>query len=86
MVRLSRNFTYKLITVCPLCLDLHFRDSHALWTQNSSGAFTQLDLREATKPIDAIPRVATTWDATGSLGFVVDDSASNRWEVPYDDV
>ncbi|TFK37938.1 hypothetical protein BDQ12DRAFT_713152 [Crucibulum laeve] len=64
--------------------DLAFNDAHAIWTQNMSGAFCQIDLRDATKPLDAIPRVATTWEPTGSLAFVSENKA--RWEVPFDDV
>ncbi|KAH9481800.1 GATOR complex protein WDR24 [Psilocybe cubensis] len=64
--------------------DITFGDSHAIWAQHTSGSFSQIDLRDATKPIDAIPRVATTWEATGSMAFVVDKA--DRWEVPYDDI
>lgn len=46
--------------------------------------FSQIDLREATKPIDAIPRVAAAWEASGSLAFVADRKL--RWEAPYDDM
>lgn len=60
-----------------------FGDSHALWTHHPSGAFSQLDLRHSSKPIDLVPRVALTWDATGSITFVSD--RKGRWEVPYDD-
>ncbi|KAJ7509976.1 hypothetical protein B0H11DRAFT_1168825 [Mycena galericulata] len=64
--------------------DIAFRDSHAIWASHSSGMFSQIDLREATKPIDAIPRVAAAWEASGSLAFVADRKL--RWEVPYDDL
>ncbi|KAF8960014.1 hypothetical protein BDZ97DRAFT_1922438 [Flammula alnicola] len=64
--------------------DIAFGDSHAIWAQHASGTFSQLDLRNATKPIDSIPRVATTWEATGSMAFVVDEH--ERWEPPYDDL
>ncbi|KAJ4476615.1 hypothetical protein J3R30DRAFT_310066 [Lentinula aciculospora] len=64
--------------------DLAFGDSNTLWTQHSSGMFSQLDLRDATKPDDAIPRVSLTADASGSLTFV--SSSTSRWEVPYDDI
>ncbi|KAI0317396.1 hypothetical protein OF83DRAFT_146560 [Amylostereum chailletii] len=64
--------------------DVAFRDSHALWAQHSSGSFSQLDLRHASRPIDAVPRVATTWDAAGSLTFVADHKSC--WEIPYDDI
>jgi WD repeat-containing protein 24 len=46
--------------------------------------FSQIDLRDCSKPIDAIPRVAVTWEASGSLAFVSD--RKSRWEIPYDDV
>ncbi|KAJ7109490.1 hypothetical protein C8R44DRAFT_289695 [Mycena epipterygia] len=64
--------------------DITFRDSHAIWAAHSSGMFSQIDLREATKPIDAIPRMAAAWEASGSLAFVADRKV--RWEVPYDDI
>ena len=64
--------------------DLAFNGGHVLWTQHASGTFSQLDLRNVTKPIDSIPRVATTWDVTGSMTFAVDDV--NPHEVPYDDM
>ncbi|KAJ7632721.1 hypothetical protein FB45DRAFT_978405 [Roridomyces roridus] len=64
--------------------DIAFRDSHAIWASHSSGMFSQIDLREATKPIDAIPRVAATWEASGTLTFVADPNI--RWEMPYDDI
>jgi len=46
--------------------------------------FSQIDLRDATKPIDAIPRATVTWEASGSLTFVAD--VQREWEVPYDDL
>ncbi|KAJ7449912.1 hypothetical protein FB451DRAFT_1052596 [Mycena latifolia] len=64
--------------------DIAFRDSHAIWATHSSGMFSQIDLRDATKPVDAIPRMAATWEASGSLAFVADRKV--RWEVPYDDI
>ncbi|KAJ7741513.1 hypothetical protein DFH07DRAFT_52395 [Mycena maculata] len=64
--------------------DIAFGDSHAIWATHSSGMFSQIDLRDATKPIDAIPRMAATWEASGSLAFVADKTV--RWEVPYDDI
>lgn len=59
-------------------------DSHAIWAQHSSGAFSQIDLRDSTKPLDAIPRTAATWEASGSMAFVVD--RKEKWEIPYDDM
>ncbi|KAJ7285734.1 hypothetical protein C8J57DRAFT_1446565 [Mycena rebaudengoi] len=64
--------------------DIAFRDSHALWATHSSGTFSQIDLRDATKPIDAIPRVAAAWEASGSVAFVAEQQV--EWEVPYDDI
>jgi WD repeat-containing protein 24 len=62
----------------------HLCDSHAICAQHSSGMFSQIDLRDSTKPLDLIPRVAATWEASGSVAFVAD--RTRRWEVPYDDV
>ncbi|KIY64047.1 hypothetical protein CYLTODRAFT_359035 [Cylindrobasidium torrendii FP15055 ss-10] len=60
-----------------------FHDSHAIWTQHVSGMFAQIDLRDSFRPLDRVPRVATTWDAAGNLAFVTDEH--QQWEVPYDD-
>ncbi|THH12229.1 hypothetical protein EW145_g102 [Phellinidium pouzarii] len=64
--------------------DMTFADSHALWVQHPSGAFSQMDLRYSDKPVDSVPRTALTWTPTGSLTFVNDSPA--RWEIPYDDI
>ncbi|KAF8627536.1 hypothetical protein AX15_004384 [Amanita polypyramis BW_CC] len=64
--------------------DIDFADSHAIWTLHSSGAFSQFDLRDASRPIDSVSRVALTWEASGSVTFVSD--RKSRFEVPYDDV
>ncbi|KAH9855271.1 hypothetical protein C2E23DRAFT_774286 [Lenzites betulinus] len=64
--------------------DIDFGDSHALWAVHQSGTFSQLDLRQARKPIDAIPRSAISWNSAGPIAFVTD--RPKRWEVPYDDV
>jgi len=61
-----------------------FSDSHSLWAQYSSGTFSQLDLREAHKPILSVTRVASTWDVAGSLTFVT--NKPSRVDPPYDDV
>ncbi|KAF7305081.1 WD-REPEATS-REGION domain-containing protein [Mycena kentingensis (nom. inval.)] len=66
------------------CTDIAFRDSHAIWASHSSGMFSQIDLRDATKPVDAISRVAVTWEAAGTLAFVADRKTSH--EFPYDDI
>jgi len=64
--------------------DIAFSGSHAIWAHHTSGAFTQFDLHETTKPLDAIPRAALSWEATGSMAFVVD--RKDNCEIPYDDV
>ncbi|KAA1475838.1 hypothetical protein DENSPDRAFT_449486 [Dentipellis sp. KUC8613] len=64
--------------------DIEFGDSHALWAQHTSGMFSQLDLRYSTRPLDAIPRVSATWEASGSFTFVTDRKP--RWEIPFDDM
>jgi hypothetical protein len=71
-----------------LCVDAAFRDSHALLVQHSSGTFAQVDLRQSTRPIDSVSRVALSWNAVdgpdGALAFVADKKG--KWEVPYDDM
>lgn len=64
--------------------DIAFADPHTLWAQHSSGTFSQLDLRQSYKPIDAIPRTSVAWEAGGGLAFV--SARKSGWEVPYDDV
>ncbi|EAU84127.2 hypothetical protein CC1G_08668 [Coprinopsis cinerea okayama7 len=64
--------------------DIAFGDSDALWAQHSSGTFSQFDLRETSKPIDAINRVVTTWDPTGCVTFVTENKVVA--EPPYDDL
>lgn len=66
-----------------LLTDIAFKDSQTLWAQHSSGAFSQFDVRDARAPLDAIPRVAATWEVTGSLAFVADKPSAT--ELPYDD-
>ena len=68
------------------CLDVTFADSQALWTQHTSGAFSQIDLRHSMsmRPIDSVPRTALSWGPTGALAFISDKP--NHREVPYDDV
>ncbi|KAH8107815.1 hypothetical protein BXZ70DRAFT_912770 [Cristinia sonorae] len=63
--------------------DILFADSHALWAQHCSGSFSQFDLRQTSKPLDAIPRTAMTWNVIGSLAFATDKP--RRWEIPFDD-
>ena len=43
-----------------------------------------MDLRYCEKPIDAVPRVAVSWNPASSLAFVT--NKVKKWEVPYDDV
>ncbi|EKM54156.1 uncharacterized protein PHACADRAFT_257792 [Phanerochaete carnosa HHB-10118-sp] len=64
--------------------DIVFADSHTLWAEHFSGAFSQLDLRMSVKTLDAVPRASLSWDVSGSLAFVAD--RPKRWEVPYDDI
>ncbi|KAF8067048.1 hypothetical protein FPV67DRAFT_1497690 [Lyophyllum atratum] len=64
--------------------DLVFNNSDVIWTQHSSGTFSQTDLRNCTKPLDAITRAAATWEASGTLTFVADVEA--KWQIPYDDI
>lgn len=68
----------------PGTLDLAFGGSDVIWTQNSAGTFSQIDLRNCTKPLDAISRTAATWEASGSLTFVSDMESANQ--IPYDDM
>ena len=63
--------------------DIAFKDSQTLWAQHSSGAFSQFDVRDARAPLDAVPRVAATWEVAGSLTFVADKPSVT--ELPYDD-
>lgn len=60
-----------------------FYDSHALWVQHASGAFSQMDLRYSNKPIDSVARTALAWTPNDTLTFVTDSPYD--WEVPYDD-
>ncbi|EPQ54919.1 WD40 repeat-like protein [Gloeophyllum trabeum ATCC 11539] len=66
--------------------DIAWRDSHALWAHHASGAFAQLDVRNATRPLDAVPRAALSWHARGALAFAVDRGGAGTGEVPFDDV
>lgn len=74
--------------ILKLCPDAVFRDSHTLLVQHVSGTFAQIDLRHSHRPIDAVPRVALSWNVVdgseGALAFVADKRG--KWEVPYDDV
>jgi len=65
-------------------IDIAFADSHTIWAQHSSGTISQLDIRQSSRPIDAIPRTSVTWEAGGGLAFV--SGRRSRWEVPFDDV
>ncbi|EKM74807.1 hypothetical protein AGABI1DRAFT_132849 [Agaricus bisporus var. burnettii JB137-S8] len=63
---------------------IEFADPHSLLAQNTNGTFTQVDLRDASKPLDAISRASTTWTPDDSFAFVTDNIF--RWEIPYDDI
>ena len=67
-----------------ILVDITFADPYTLWAQHISGTFSQLDVRNAIKPIDAVPRSSVAWEAGGALAFVSGNRA--RWEVPYDDM
>ncbi|KIM86376.1 hypothetical protein PILCRDRAFT_816306 [Piloderma croceum F 1598] len=58
-------------------VDIVFADSHTLWAQHSSGTFSQLDLPQVYKPIDAIPRTSVTWEAS----FAILSARKSCWEV-----
>ncbi|KAF9457119.1 hypothetical protein BDZ94DRAFT_1302117 [Collybia nuda] len=64
--------------------DIAFADSDALLAHHSSGTFSQIDLRNCTKPLDAISRTPMSWEVSGSLAFVT--ASKTKWEVPYDDI
>ncbi|KAF5345968.1 hypothetical protein D9756_010921 [Leucocoprinus leucothites] len=64
--------------------DVEFADPYTLLAQNTNGTFTRLDMRDMSRPLDAISRTATTWTPSGALAFVTDNAP--RWEVPYDDI
>ena len=79
-----RSLLVQVLLNATCMLDVDFSDSHAIWALQSSGTFSQFDLRDASKPIASVPRVALTWEVSGSLAFVSD--RRHRHEVPYDDV
>lgn len=63
--------------------DFAFSSPDVLWACHSSGTFSQTDLREVRKPLNAIPSVAATWEVTGSLAFV--NHPNDVQEIPYDE-
>ena len=65
-------------------VDIAFGDAYTIWTQHASGSFSQFDLRQATRPLDAIPRMSATWDVSGSMVFVADKPS--KFELPFDDM
>lgn len=79
-----RSLLVQVLLNATCMLDVDFSDSHAIWALQSSGTFSQFDLRDASKPIASVPRVALTWEVSGSLALVSD--RRHRHEVPYDDV
>ena len=81
----ERSLPYSLSPFIHLiCSNIAFGDSHTMWAQDSSGMFTQLDLRHSFKPIDSILHASVAWEAAGVLAFVC--GRWGRWEVPFDDV
>lgn len=64
-------------------VDICFGDSHAMWAIHSSGMFSQIDLRDAIKPLDSLSSTAVSWEAFGSVAFASKQKA--EWELPYDD-
>ena len=79
--------SFDALVLCELIdmgIDILFADSHALWAQHISGSFSQFDLRQSSKPLDAVPRTAMAWSVVGGLAFLSDKP--RRWEVPFDDV
>ena len=65
-------------------VDIEFADPYTLLAQNTSGTFTQLDMRDVTKPLDTISRASITWTPNSTLAFVIDNAP--RSEIPYDDM
>jgi WD repeat-containing protein 24 len=61
-----------------------WNDSHSLWAQHVSGAFSQLDMRYTSAPTRSVPRCAISWSATGTIAFAAD--RPSRWETPFDDM
>ncbi|KIJ44118.1 hypothetical protein M422DRAFT_67733 [Sphaerobolus stellatus SS14] len=64
--------------------DFAFSGSHKIWSLHVNGSFAQYDLRESVKPLDAIPRVSTSWSAWGDMAFVANQTP--EVELPYDDI
>lgn len=58
-------------------------DTHALWVQHPSGAFSQMDMDFCEKPIESVPRSALAWSPSGSLTFV--NGVSVDRDIPFDD-
>jgi len=65
-------------------VDIEFADPYALLAQSTNGTFTQLDMRDVTKPLDMISRASITWTPNSTLAFVIDNAP--RSEIPYDDM
>lgn len=65
-------------------VDIEFADPYTLLAQNTNGTFTQLDMRDVTKPLDTISRALITWTPNSTLAFVIDNAP--RSEIPYDDM
>lgn len=65
-------------------VDMYVADSYAVHILYRSGAFVQHDLHSVTRPYDAVPRQAVSWNASSSLFFVADKP--RPFDPPYDDV
>lgn len=75
---------WQLPTIDGPVTDVAFNEGNAAQVVYKSGAFAQLDLREATRPVDTIGRHALSWNANSSLFFVADPVPLS--EPPYDDL
>lgn len=79
------DYQNTLLSIVLTCnQDIEFADPHTLLAQNTNGTFTQVDMRDTSKPLDTISRTSTTWTPDGALAFVTDNVP--RWEIPYDDM
>jgi len=65
-------------------VDIEFADPYTLLAQSTNGTFTQLDMRDVTKPLDTISRASITWTPSSTFAFVIDNAP--RSEIPYDDM
>lgn len=56
-------FVVLLLTMCVFTQILYSPTRMGAQHPSDSGTFSQLDLRQAYKPIDVIPRTSVTWEA-----------------------